>query len=909
MEDGGEPIVSRQSVSLSYGTRHEVLAQIAPRYQEATEAQKTLLLDQCVELTGYGRKYIITLLNHVPESKPRILRPRQPIYGSAVQEALFLAWRTIQYPCAQRLVPALPRLISLLERDGHLHLNEEHQRQLLAISVRTAERLLSTLRRPTPHGFSTTKPGTLLKHQIPIRTFAQWDDHRPGFLEADLVAHCGGNVYGGYLYTLTLTDIATGWTECVPLLNRSPETVLAALQRAQSLLPFPLLGLDTDNGGEFINGAMLAYCEREQITFTRSRPECSNDNGHVEQKNGAVVRKIVSYDRLVSTLAYQQLGELYRASRLLVNCFQPSMKLQSKHIEGKNERRMYDEAKTPLQRVLLFSGLPQQQLLELQEAVESLDPLRLVQHVEALQRAVWRCAEGGPGTTLVRFSLSVCVSAATRPSQRKALDVPAPMVLVPAEVRDWSRSMDDPFLGEWEQIYVYVRARPMASAGEILREWQRRFPERFVEAHLSLLQRRLREMRASLVAPQTASPASERKSGTASRKEPQPAQAVASLADTPTVPFVDPVSASSSLLPSPEEETQPVQWSQGAASNVLSSKKELGSQAPSAQTLPVADAADALSPAMMTIDHALSLFFQGKHAEYWESKTREWHETSLGQLQRYVAWRKVLLLTSLTGGEIRGWLTFLRTEALVTGAFRVQSTISTYARSAHAWCAWLVEQEHLEMSPFAQIPFPQGKQRHLRIIEQEVFERMFAACHAPQTKRTTMGYATARNQAILWVLRDTGLLVSEVCSLDLENVDLRQGILHVQGKGSKGRTLPLTPEVQQALTVYLEQYRLLGRKRETSDPLFLSEHRSRLTKNGFTQLFHRLCARAGLEDRCLTPTMLREAFALRFLQTGGQPKALQRLLGLAEGTPIKRYLDAAGVARKSSHHVRNHPQK
>jgi hypothetical protein len=382
-------MASHQKMVLSYSARREVLAQIALRYQQATGAQKTLLLDRAVELTGYGRKYVITLLNHASGHSSQIVRPRLPIYGSAVQEALFLAWRTIQYPCAQRLVPFLPKLIPVLERDGHLQLDEEHRRQLLAMSVRTAERLLSTQRRPSPRGISTTTPGTLLKHQIPIRTFAQWDDDRPGFLEADLVAHCGGNVFGGYLYTLTLTDIATGWTECVPVLNRSPETVLVAIKRARQLFPFPLLGLDTDNGSEFLNAILLSYCQQEQLTFTRSRPGCSNDNAHVEQKNGTVVRKLVGHDRLVSMLAYQQLGELYQASRLLVNCFQPSMKLQSKVVEGKDEHRIYDEARTPLQRVL-FSGVLSNDIQQhWQEAAESLDPLRLVQHVEALQRAVW----------------------------------------------------------------------------------------------------------------------------------------------------------------------------------------------------------------------------------------------------------------------------------------------------------------------------------------------------------------------------------------------------------------------------------------------------------------------------------------------------------------------------------------
>jgi hypothetical protein len=222
------------NVALSYRARREVLAQIAPRYQEAIGAQKMLLLDRVVEMTGYARKYAIQLLNHVPQSATRLLRPRQPIYGSTVQEALFLAWRALQYPCAKRLVPCLPELIPLLERDGHLQLNEEQRRKVLTMSVRTAERLLSTQRRPTPHGFSTTKPGTLLKQQISIRTFAQWDDDRPGFLEADLVAHCGSNVFGGYLYTLTLTDIATGWTGCVLFCSSISLIFLVASSRGRA---------------------------------------------------------------------------------------------------------------------------------------------------------------------------------------------------------------------------------------------------------------------------------------------------------------------------------------------------------------------------------------------------------------------------------------------------------------------------------------------------------------------------------------------------------------------------------------------------------------------------------------------------------------------------------------------------
>jgi integrase/recombinase XerD len=473
--------------------------------------------------------------------------------------------------------------------------------------------------------------------------------------------------------------------------------------------------------------------------------------------------------------------------------------------------------------------------------------------------------------------------------------------------------MNDPFLGEWEQIHVFVRVHPMASGGEILREWQRRFPGRFEDAHLNILQRRLREIRAHLIASQAASSVGEMGGATASRASSKPTQAregVSPLADTPEVILPDPAPAPSFLPPIPEEEARPVHRPLASASEASSSKEEAESQhAPTVQALPAVVTADALRAATMTIDHVISLFLQGEHTHDWEPKTREWHETALSQLRRYLAWRKVLLLSSLTGNEIRGWLTFLRTEALTTGAFRVQSTISTYVRSVHAFCTWLVLQGYLEQTPFAGVKVPRGKKRRLHVIEQETFDRLLHACLAAKTKRsTTVDFATVRNRALLWVLWDTGLLVSEVCALDLGDVDLVQGTLHIQGTGPRGRTLPLTPQVQQALTLYLEQYRLRAAKRGASDLLFLSEQRARLTPNVFTLLFQRLCARASLEDRRLTPTMLRDMFAIRFLQTGGPPKALQRLLGLAESTSIKQYLDAAGVARKSSHRVRNHPQ-
>jgi Integrase core domain len=277
--------------SLSYQARRELLQQTVPQYREASASQKRTLLDAFVATTGYHRTYARWLLNHAEEVQQALQRSRPRQYGPEVQHALFLVWHAANRICAKRLIPFLPILIEALERHEHLHISEECRRQLLSMSAATADRLLCSQRKRGQHGLSTTRAGTLLKQQIPIRTFEEWKETRPGFLEVDLVAHCGTDIEGGYLYTLTLTDVATGWTECLPLLYRSQETVLAALQQARLLFPFPILGVDTDNGGEFINESVLAYCEQEHISFTRGRPYLKNDQCFVEQKNGAIVRK------------------------------------------------------------------------------------------------------------------------------------------------------------------------------------------------------------------------------------------------------------------------------------------------------------------------------------------------------------------------------------------------------------------------------------------------------------------------------------------------------------------------------------------------------------------------------------------------------------------------------------------
>jgi hypothetical protein len=259
-----------------------LLKQFAPQYREASYAQKRVLLDVFAQATGYHRRYGMWLLNHAQEVLHAPAYKRQNHYGPDVQHALFLVWHAANRICAKRLMPFLPTLLEALERHEHLHLTEECRRQLLSMSAATADRLLRSQRKQSQRGLSTTRAGTLLKQQIPIRTFEEWNEIRPGFVEADLVAHCGVDIEGGYLYTLTLTDVATGWTECLPLLHRSQEAVLAALQRARTLYPFPILGIDTDNGGEFINDVLISYCEQEHLMFTRGRLSLKNDQCFVE---------------------------------------------------------------------------------------------------------------------------------------------------------------------------------------------------------------------------------------------------------------------------------------------------------------------------------------------------------------------------------------------------------------------------------------------------------------------------------------------------------------------------------------------------------------------------------------------------------------------------------------------------
>jgi hypothetical protein len=504
---------------LSFPAKRELLVQTANRYQSASHVQKSIILDEFVAATGYARKYAIRLLTHrVPPILP-IKRPRERRYGPAIQSALTVAWRAANGICAKRLVPFLDQLVPSLERHGHLTLTDEERSQLLAISPATVDRLLRPLRQgDRKRGIATTRAGSLLKHQIPIRTFAEWDDAESGFFEADLVAHCGTSAEGAFLQTLTLTDVATGWTECLPLIYRAQHAVISALDRADALLPFPIRGLDTDNGSEFLNAELLAYCEEHAISFTRGRVARKNDQCFVEQKNGSIVRHFVGYDRFEGELAYRQLGELYRALRLYVNFFQPSMKLRTKRREGSSVRRSYDRARTPYQRVLAAKVVDAETGRRLDAIARALDPVRLLHQLDTLQDALWRHAIVGPPATkpiaiaapAVRFVPDACGGG----EDSAVVDGASLAALVktgrsgrryhrakkPRGPRTY-RTRKDPFETVWEEVVAWLTANPERTAKSAFDELQRKYPGTYPSGQLRTLQRHVQQWRKRTVVP------------------------------------------------------------------------------------------------------------------------------------------------------------------------------------------------------------------------------------------------------------------------------------------------------------------------------------------------------------------------------------------------------------------------
>jgi len=378
----------------------EYADEIRARYWKASKKERGRILDEFVAVVKCHRKSAARLLARKGSSSaPRKQgRPRQ--YRGEVVDVLRMAWEVTDHLCSKRLQPFLPELVLVLRRCTNRHISPEVAEGLCRMSPSTIDRLLRPWRRRGHHHrFSLTKPGTLLKDAIPIKTFADWEDQQPGFLEVDLVHHCGESTDGFYLTTLSAVDVATGWSECLAVWGKGQDRVGGAIHRMRQRLPFPLLGLDSDNGSEFINRHLYTYCQREGITFTRSRSYKKNDSCHVEQKNWSVVRRLVGYERYTSRAALEALGRVYEILRLYVNFFQPTMKLWSKTRHGSKVRRVYSQAQTPYRRLLVSGVLTDDMNQRLAAVYAGLNPILLKQQLEGNLKRLWDLADTMRGTS------------------------------------------------------------------------------------------------------------------------------------------------------------------------------------------------------------------------------------------------------------------------------------------------------------------------------------------------------------------------------------------------------------------------------------------------------------------------------------------------------------------------------
>jgi hypothetical protein len=387
-------------MELTLAQRTAVARAIAVRYRGAGKAEKATILDELCATTGWHRDHARRALRGAV--RPHVVgarRPRPPKYGPKVIAALVLCWSVLGMPAGKRLAPMLAELVAVLRRFGELDIDEDTAALLVGMSAATVDRRLAPERKKyAVKGRSCTKPGTLLKSQIPVRTWADWDDAVPGFVEIDLVSHDGGNPAGEHAWTLTVTDIATGWTENRSVPSKALKGVMAALDDIASVMPFPIRGIDSDNGSEFINFHLLDWCCKHQITFTRSRPGNKNDGCHVEQKNWTTVRALVGYHRYDTPAELVLLNKIWTLQSSLTNYFYPQQKLVVKIRDGAKITKKHDTAATPHRRAQAHPNLPTTAKANLTRTYLDINPAALQRQIQALMNELLTLAitKAGP---------------------------------------------------------------------------------------------------------------------------------------------------------------------------------------------------------------------------------------------------------------------------------------------------------------------------------------------------------------------------------------------------------------------------------------------------------------------------------------------------------------------------------
>jgi hypothetical protein len=387
-------------MGLILAERRAVTETTAIRYSVADKRTKGIIVDELCATTGWHRNHARKALRTALQPKlvsPR--SPRPPKYGPDVIAALTVGWAVLGMPAGKRLAPMLAELVAVLRLFGELVIDEDTASLLVSMSAATVDRRLGSERaKYRLKGRCTTKPGSLLKSQIPVRTWADWDDARPGFVEIDLVGHDGGNPAGPHAFTLTVTDIATGWTENRSVPDKTAKCVLAALNDIAAKMPFPILGVDSDNGSEFINVHLLQWCTRRQITFTRARPANKNDGCYVEQKNWAVVRTVVGYHRYDTASELLLLNEIWQLQSKLTNYFYPQQKLISKVRHGAKVSKKHDTAATPFHRAIDHPTMTVERIVALTRTYSLINPAATQRQIQALtaQLLTMTTSKAGP---------------------------------------------------------------------------------------------------------------------------------------------------------------------------------------------------------------------------------------------------------------------------------------------------------------------------------------------------------------------------------------------------------------------------------------------------------------------------------------------------------------------------------
>lgn len=485
---------------VSMATRDELLAAVSERYRSSKRAEKSRIVDEFAAATGCHRKHAMRVLRTGPSSRRSAPRSSRRIYGAAEREALIVLWEASDRVCGKRLKAIMPTLVEAMVRHGHLALAPEVRAALLKMSAATIDRVLQpqrercSARRRRPGSVST------IRRSIPVRTFSDWQDPPPGFVEADLVAHSGPVTNGAFVQTLVVTDIASGWTELAPLLVREQTLLVDVLGEIRRRLPFPLLGFDVDNDTVFMNETVRDYCAAEKIELTRCRPYRKNDQAHVEQKNGEIVRRMVGYRRYEGIAAAEQLARLYAPVRLFVNAFQPSFKLAKKTRDGARVSKHYHKPLTPCDRLLANARVAESVQQRVVALRSDLDPVRLLAEIRSAQQALVTLADAADATRNATPAAEKTVPidrfvsglrTAWQEGEVRPTSKPKPKA-------KRGRRRPDPLAAVTDELRAWFDADPTSTGRQLLERLQEAYPGSYPDGLVRTVQRRLKIWRSEM---------------------------------------------------------------------------------------------------------------------------------------------------------------------------------------------------------------------------------------------------------------------------------------------------------------------------------------------------------------------------------------------------------------------------